>query len=83
MINVVKTMFEYGEGKNKCNCIFKFDVEQTKMKTAVGNLEEIIPNITQTIIRDVATARVEDERSPILQLASEYLPSLFGEAPPL
>ncbi|HIE4975170.1 TPA: hypothetical protein ACXNJ7_005029 [Klebsiella pneumoniae] len=83
MINVVKTMFEYGEGKNKCNCIFKFDVEQTKMKAAVGNLEEIIPNITQTIIRDVATARVEDERSPILQLASEYLPSLFGEAPPL
>ncbi|MBJ8677825.1 hypothetical protein I5678_21060 [Citrobacter freundii] len=83
IINVVKTMFEYGEGKNKCNCIFKFDVEQTKMKTAVGNLENIIPNITQTIIRDVATSRVDDERSPILQLASEYLPSLFGEAPPL
>lgn len=56
IINVVKTMFEYGEGKNKCNCIFKFDVEQTKMKTAVGNLENIIPNITQTIIRDVATS---------------------------
>lgn len=83
IINVVKTMFEYGEGKDKCNCIFKFDVEQTKIKTAVGNLENIIPNITQTIIRDVATSRVDDERSPILQLASEYLPSLFGEAPPL
>ncbi|EEV6085261.1 hypothetical protein ACWL8E_003583 [Escherichia coli] len=83
MVNVVKTMFEYGEGKDKCNCIFKFDVEQTKVRAAVDNLEEMIPNITQTIIRDITTSRVEDERSPILQLASEYLPSLFGEAPPL
>ncbi|WP_042860518.1 hypothetical protein [Dickeya sp. NCPPB 3274] len=82
-VNVTKTRFEYGEGKDKCNCIFKFDVEQTKIKTAVSNLEEMIPNITQTIIRDTATARVDDERSPLLQLGSEYLPSLFGEVPPL
>ncbi|ELR4459454.1 hypothetical protein QR995_004409 [Salmonella enterica] len=83
IVNVVKTMFEHGEGKDKCNCLFKFDVEQTKIKTAVDNLENIIPNITQTIIRDIATSRVDDERSPFLQLASEFMPSLFGEAPPL
>lgn len=82
-ITVVKTFFEYGEGKNKCNCIFKFDVEQTKIKTAIKNLADIRPNITQTIIRDTTTTRLPDERGPLLKLASDYMPSLFGEHPEL
>lgn len=82
-IRTVKTSFEYqGEG-NKYNCIFKFDFEQTKVKTAIRNLEQMIPNITQTIIRDTTTTRLQDERGPLLRLASEYLPSLFGEHPEL
>jgi hypothetical protein len=83
VINTVKTRFEYGEGKEQCNCIFKFETEQTKMRTAVRNLEALLPQITQTIIRDTTTTHVEDERGPLLRLASEYLPSLFGEAPQL
>lgn len=83
VINSVKTRFEYGEGKQKCNCMFKFDVEQTKIRTAVRNLEALLPKITQTIIRDTTTTHLEDERGPLLRLASEYLPSLFGAAPQL
>jgi hypothetical protein len=82
-IKVIKTTFAYQQGDNKCNCIFKFDFEQTKIKTAIKNLSEMIPNITQTIIRDTTTTRLEDERGPLLKLASEYLPSLFGEHPEL
>ncbi|HDL7395906.1 TPA: hypothetical protein PXN48_000655 [Yersinia enterocolitica] len=77
-ITVVRTTFPYGEGKDKCNCFFKFDVEQTKIKTAMGNLAEIRQNITHTIIRDTTTTRVADERQPILRLASTVLKSLFG-----
>ncbi|WP_317177322.1 hypothetical protein [Pectobacterium sp. HCp5_1] len=82
-IRTVRTIFKHVDGKDKCNCMFKFDFEQTKIKTAIKNLEVIIPNITQTIIRDTTTTRLKDERGPILRLASEYLPSLFGEHPEL
>lgn len=81
VINTVKTRFEHGAGKEKCNCIFKFNVEQTKIRTAIDNLTGLIPEITETIIRDTTTTRIPDERGPLLQLASEYLPSLFGEHP--
>lgn len=82
-IKTVKTSFTYEEDSKAYNCLFKFDFEQTKIRTAIRNLAEMIPHITQTIIRDTTTTRLPDERGPLLRLASEYLPSLFGEHPEL
>ncbi|ASE00648.1 hypothetical protein [Salmonella enterica] len=79
VVTVTTTTFEYGEGKDKCNCLFKFDVEQTKINTAKANLAEIRERITHTIIRDTTTTRANDERQPILKVVSNFLRSLVGD----
>jgi hypothetical protein len=78
---IVSTTFPHGTGKDKCNCLFKLDVKELKVETMKEDLDKMRPKITHTIIRDVATNVVSDTRTPFLKVASEFMPSLFGEAP--
>jgi hypothetical protein len=80
-VRINKTTFPYGEGKEQCNCIFKFSAKELVLKTVVSQLEELSSQITQTVIRDTTTVRTPDDRGPLLQIGSEYLPSLFGAEP--
>ncbi|MEA9393163.1 hypothetical protein SJI19_21925 [Acerihabitans sp. TG2] len=78
VVKVYQTTFPYKDIDGKCNCIFKFNVEETKLKTAKEDLARMRSRIVQTIIRDTTTKRINDDRQPILQLASDTLSSLFG-----
>ncbi|QZQ52003.1 hypothetical protein K6L24_09680 [Erwinia persicina] len=78
VVPIYNVTFPFGNGKEKCNCVFKFTAEETKLKAAKENLAALRAKITQTIIRDTTATRLEDPREPILQLSSTALASLFG-----
>ncbi|MCT7359448.1 hypothetical protein [Thalassolituus pacificus] len=80
-ITVHKTTFPYGEGKDKCNCIFKIDVKELSYTTLFEQIENISDTITHTVIRDTTNNYEKDSRGPLLKIGSEYLPSFFGDAP--
>jgi len=81
MINIFKTTFPFGEGKDQCNCIFKLNAKELKIDALRADLDVLLSKVTHTIIRDTTTARTPDERNSFLKLGSDILPSLFGESP--
>lgn len=77
---IYNVTFPYKVKGDDCNCVFKFLVEETKLKATKEDLVALRAKITQTIIRDTTTTRLEDPREPILQLSSTALSSLFGDS---
>ncbi|WP_370278708.1 hypothetical protein [Pontibacterium sp.] len=77
-IKITRTNFPYGEGKDKCNCIFKFSAKELRLKTLKEDLDQLHERITHTIIRDSITATIPDTRTPFFQIGSQILPSVFG-----
>ncbi|MGP6473649.1 hypothetical protein [Rahnella aceris] len=79
VVPIYNVTFQYKDKKGSCNCVFKFLVEETKLTAANEDLKALRAKITQTIIRDTTSTRLEDPRQPLLQLSSTALASLFGE----
>lgn len=78
-ILVSKTVFKYvDDNGRKCNCVFKFKTEVTKVNKPGANILEVRDEIVQTIIRDTTVAKVEDTRQPLLRLMSNVLSDFLG-----
>ncbi|HAX1952409.1 TPA: hypothetical protein JXT30_004574, partial [Escherichia coli] len=78
-VDVYNTKFQYKDGKNEINCIFKFVLEETKLKAAEENFERLRHKITHTLIKDTTVINQNDTRQPLLKLTSVALASLVGE----
>ncbi|EPL6805135.1 hypothetical protein WJI42_003504 [Klebsiella aerogenes] len=78
-VDVYNTKFQYQDGKNEVNCIFKFILEETKLKAAEENFERLRHKITHTLIKDTTVINQDDTRQPLLKLTSVALASLVGE----
>jgi len=81
VIRRTTTTFPYEDDSGKCNCIFKLKAKELKFNTVKEDLNEIHQKITHTVIRDTTRSYVTDARKPVLKIASEYLPSIFGKGP--
>lgn len=79
-VDVYSTKFKHGEGKNEVNCVFKFLLEETKLKAAEENFERLRHKITHTLIKDTTVVNQQDTRQPLLKLTSNALASLVGES---
>ncbi|WP_072160009.1 hypothetical protein [Pluralibacter gergoviae] len=78
-VDVYNTKFQYQDGKKEINCIFKFVLEETKLKAAEENFERLRHKITHTLIKDSTVISQSDTRQPLLKLTSVALASLVGE----
>lgn len=78
-VDVYNTKFKYNDGKKEINCIFKFILEETKLKAAEENFERLRHKITHTLIKDSTVISQEDTRQPLLKLTSVALASLVGK----
>lgn len=78
-VDVYNTRFQYKDGKNEVNCVFKFILEETKLKAAEENFERLRHKITHTLIKDSTVVNQQDTRQPLLKLTSKALASLVGE----
>lgn len=78
--DVYNTKFKFQDGKNEVNCVFKFVMEETKLKAVERNFERLRNKITHTLIKDTTVINQQDTRQPLLKLTSAALASLFGES---
>ncbi|MDU6388619.1 MAG: hypothetical protein E6562_08515 [Pantoea sp.] len=79
MVDVYSTYFKYVEGSNKINCVFKFILDETKLKAVESNLERLRHKITHTLIKDSTVVNQQDTRQPVIRLTSVALASLVGD----
>ncbi|PIJ42643.1 hypothetical protein [Tatumella sp. OPLPL6] len=78
-VDTFMTLFKHQEGKKKVNCLFKFNIKETKLKAAEENFERMRDKITHTLIKDITNINVADTRQPLLKLTSNVLASLIGK----
>lgn len=78
-VDVITTKFQHKDGDKEINCIFKFMLEETKLKAAKENFERLRSKITHTLIKDTTVVNEKDTRQPLLKLTSVALASLIGE----
>ncbi|MGE4943933.1 hypothetical protein [Yersinia enterocolitica] len=78
-VDVYNTKFQYKDGNKEINCIYKFILEETKLKAAEENFERLRHKITHTLIKDRTVIHEQDTRQPLLRLTSVALASLVGE----
>ncbi|MFU9138016.1 hypothetical protein [Erwinia tasmaniensis] len=78
--DIYNTRFQIQEGKSEINCVFKFILEETKLKAAEENFEKLRHKITHTMIKDTTIVHQQDTRQPLLKLTSNFLGSLVGES---
>ena len=81
VIRSTSTTFPFEDETGKCSCLFKLKVKELKFNTVKEDLNDIHQKITHTVIRDTTRSYVTDPRKPVLKIASEYLPSIFGQGP--
>lgn len=79
-VDVITTKFQHKDGDKEINCIFKFMLEETKLKAAKENFERLRSKITHTLIKDTTVVNEKDTRQPLLKLTSVALASLIGES---